>query len=262
MLTLEQKGSRANRNTLARMTLIALLVFVGCRRQSEWDGHTFTVEYSWDSKTKIVRITDAASNREVHDPAVARRVLEAANRELPDWIRLDKLTRAIGIFHIRFLPNGAAEIFETMHGIEGVSSEFIKDPDVTQAMMAAHEGRLDRFQELINTGDMINAKDQGGHTALMAAVSSHRVEVLRFLLDHGADVNSRSLDGETALTLSAVSGQADMVQELTDRGAVLECKNPTERETFLSAKRRGDTSVISRRLKRVGVNCAGTRENP
>jgi hypothetical protein len=261
MSTVEQKRTRASLNALACVTFLALLAFGGCRRDSRWEGHTFTVEYSWDSKTKIVRITDAASNREVADPIVARRVLEEANHELPDWIQSSKLTRAIGVFHIRFLPNGAAEIFETMHGIEGTGSEFIKDPDVTQAMMAAHEGRLDRLQVLINTGDTINAKDQGGHTALMAAVSSHRVEVLRFLLDHGADVNVRSLDGETALTFSVVSGKADMVRELVDRGAFFDCNNAHDREAFLIAERVRYASIISL-LKKAGGNCDGAGEKP
>jgi hypothetical protein len=238
------------------MFCFTLFVLGGCRRQGKWEGHTFTVKYAWDGKMQVLGVRDAVSNREIEDPVVRTKTLEEGNRELPRWIRLSRLTRATGTFHIRFLAGGATEIVETTHGIEGIGSNFIEDPDITALMTAAHEGRMDRLQELINAGAMVNAKDQGGNTALIAAVGSHHIEVLRFLLDHGADVNARNLDGETALTLSAFSGHADMVKELTHRGAVFDCNNAVDRATLMTTARRGHVSVTSS-VKRIAVNCAG-----
>jgi ankyrin repeat protein len=239
---------------LAGMVCITLFALAGCRRQREWEGHTFTVQYAWDGKMQLLGIKDAASNREIDDPVVETKVLEEGNRVLPAWVRLNKLTRAKGTFHIRFLANHATEIVETSHGIEGATEEFIRDPDTTALMIAAHEARMERLQELINEGEKVNATDQLGNTALMAAVSSMNIEVLRLLLDHGADVNARNLDGETALTLSAFSGQADMMKELTHHGAAFDCQNATDRATLFTAEKRREVSVVSF-LKKIGGNC-------
>jgi len=239
---------------VAGIVCITLFLSHGCRRQREWEGQTFTVEYTWDGKMQVLGIRDTVSNREIDDPVVKAKVLEEGNRVLPAWVRLNKLTRAKGTLHIRFLTNHATEIVETSHGIEGATEEFIRDPDTTALMMAAHEARMDRLQELINEGEKVNARDQLGNTALMAAVSSRNIEVPRFLLDHGADVNARNLDGETALTLSAFSGQADIMKELKHRGAVFDCQNATDRATLFTAEKRREVSVVSF-LKKIGSNC-------
>jgi hypothetical protein len=244
------------------MSLICIGLFVlgGCRRESKWEGHTFEVVYTWDGQMKVLKMTDTLTNKEVNDPALKNRVLEESNLKLAAWVQASKLKRATGIFHIRFLSGGASQVVETTHGTEGGGSEFIKDPDVTPLMTAAHEGHLDRLEELIKEGQKINATDQLGNTALMAAVASHNPGALRFLLDQGADVNARNRDGETALSLSAFSGQLEMVSELTSRGAVFDCANPVDRETLLGQERRGNLRVVSV-LKKVGIHCSGVTAN-
>src|ERR1700737_2181637 len=253
MLKVERCRTCVRVVVLAGLISMSLLGLNACRRQDKWEGHTFTVEYAWDSNIQVLRIRDAASGSEINDPAVRARIVEEGNRELPAWVRLSKLTRAKGMFHIHFLPGGSAEILETKHGIESLGSEFIKDPDTTALMLSAHEGRLDRVRELIDRGENVNARDQGGNTALMAAIGSHNIEVLRFLLDHGADLNARNLDGETALTFSTVSGQVDMVNELIHRGAILDCNVAVDRENLHVAERKGDRTVVSS-LKKI-ANC-------
>jgi hypothetical protein len=255
MLTVERCRMRARLITWAGLTCMSLLGLHACRRQDKWEGHTFIVKYAWDSNVQALNIKDAVSGLEINDPAVRARILDDSNRELPVWIRASKLKRANGTFHIRFLSEGASEILETRHGFEGAGPEFIEDPDTTALMMRAHEGGLDQLRELIDKGDNLDARDQRGITALIAAVSSHRIEVLRYLLDHGADINARTLDGETALTLSASSGQADMVAELVHRGAVFDCNFAVDRQTLQLAERRGDRRVVSS-LKKI-ANCQG-----
>ena len=239
---------------LATITWVSLVALHACRSQAKWEGKTLTVEYAWDSGIQMLSVRDTVSDREITDPAVRARILEEAKRELPGWIELSKLRRAKGTFHIHFLPGGAVEILETKHGIEGVGSEFVEDPDTTALMLSAHEGRLDRVRDLIDGGESVNARNQQGNTALMAAGSSHQVDILRFLLDQGADINARNVDGETALTLSIFSGQVAMVNELVKRGAILDCANPTDRATLLTARQRGYKKVI-RSVNRVAVNC-------
>ncbi len=232
---------------------ITLPVSHGCQQRKKSGDHTFTVDYKWDSQMQVLAIRDSTSNKEVNDAIVKTKILEEGARILPRWIRASRLTRAKGTFHIHFFANGTTDIIETHQGIEGVT-DFIGDPDTTALMMAAHEGRVDRVEQLVNQGEEVNAKDQLGNTALMATISSSNIEILRFLLDHGADINLRNIDGETALTLSAFSGQADMLKELVRRDAVFDCENATDRATLLSAERRRRVRIISL-LKKIGQNC-------
>ena len=213
------------------------------------------VEYFWTASrgTQVTRLTDTRSGATVDNRQLFKAITEEANRDLPQWIQMEKLTRASGAFHARILQDGSIEIVEASHGVEGAPSEFVKDPDVTAEMMAAHQGKLGELKTLIDAGGPVNAKDQRGDTALMAAVTSHRVDVLSFLLEHEADVNARNDDGDTALTLSEASGQTDMENVLADHGAVLNCDNPVDRLTYQDAKKRQRIPVPL--LRRIAKNC-------
>lgn len=236
------------------MVTCALMALVGCGRSRSWEGHTLSVQYSWDpnTRTRIIRITDAASGADIRDPQLTTEIRKEANRELPRWVASQRLTRAAGVFHVTIARRGAVQIAETVHGVEGAHVGFVTDPDVSPEMMAAHEGNLAKLTTLVEAGGSVNAKDQRGDTALMAAVGSHNIEVLRFLLKHGADIKMRNEDGDSALTLSVMSGQVDMTKELTEHGARLDCSNPADRATFDSENRRNRMPGV---LDKIAVNC-------
>ncbi len=239
-----------NSIVLALAWISCLSMLLGsCGGREAWDGHIFKVDYAWDSKARLVQVTDAASGKDVNDPFVRTKIAEVADQELPRWIALSKFRVARGTFHIQFLRGQDIKILEVEHGIEGTGPNFIKDPQVTELMTRAHEGRLDL--------ENINAVDQLGNTALMTAVSSRKVEVLRFLIEHGANINARNADGETALTFSVFSGQPDMISELISHGAILDCLVATDRATFEEAKRRGVRLPAS--LSGAAVNCEQSR---
>jgi ankyrin repeat protein len=54
---------------------------------------------------------------------------------------------------------------------------------------------------LLEHGANINAKAQGGYTALMRASSDDSVRGVRYLLEHAADTNLENESGDTALLL-------------------------------------------------------------
>jgi len=53
----------------------------------------------------------------------------------------------------------------------------------------------------------VNAKDEDGGTALMAAACRGDIENLKLLLENGADLNVKKKDGSTALTLAVQYGE-------------------------------------------------------
>ena len=246
---------------LVSVICAAPFVAAGCQRTSKWYGHTLKITYIYEDKTRVLRVVDTGSNREINDPRLKKQVTEEADRVLPCWLSASKLKRATGTFHVRFLAEGEPEIVESLDGWDSVGPEFIKDPDVTPLMIAAHEGHVEHVEQLVKQGQKVNATDQLGVTALMAAVASRNVETVRFLLDQGADVNARTVDGETAIGVAAFSRQLGMMNELGRRGAVFDCENRVDRETLLGEERRGNLRTVSA-LKRIGVHCTGVMPDP
>lgn len=212
------------------------------------------VEYSYapNTRTQINHMTDLASGARVADSRLSKRIAEEANNDLPRWLAFAKLTRATGVFHVRILQSGEVEIVETGDGFDAQPRNFVEDPDVTPEMIAAHEGRIDVLKKLLDAGGPVNAKDQLGDTALMAALGSHKVEVVHLLLERGADPNARSLEGDSALWLSVLSRQSDMTKELIEHGAVIDCNNPADQVEIEIQSRLGRLPPV---LARVAKTC-------
>ena len=74
---------------------------------------------------------------------------------------------------------------------------------------------------LLEKGANVNAKDDQGMTALIAASRQGRVEVAQLLVDRDADVNAIDSAGETALVYAASKGLFEVVKLLVENGAGL-----------------------------------------
>jgi ankyrin repeat protein len=72
---------------------------------------------------------------------------------------------------------------------------------------------------LIERGADVNARDNGGATALMLAVINNRPAIVRALFARGADINARTKAGWAALTYAAWKGNTELVRMLIDSGA-------------------------------------------
>ncbi|KAI8716908.1 NACHT domain-containing protein [Fusarium sp. LHS14.1] len=70
---------------------------------------------------------------------------------------------------------------------------------VTGLRIAASEGRDARIRELLERGANINARDEGGHTALTWAAMKGHTSTMRLLIENGADVNACTDDGRTVM---------------------------------------------------------------
>jgi hypothetical protein len=229
--------------------------------KDKWAGQTLSVDYVWDSDFHILHVQDN-TGKDIDNHNLNVKIVREAKLVLPHLIQIEKLSHARGTFHIRFYSSGATEILEARLGPDSYGSRFIQDPEVTPLMLRAHEGDLDQVREILDKSDHVNATDQHGNTAQMAAIASHRVDVLRLLISHGADVKMHNREGETALTLSAFSGQPEMIKELAGHGAVLDCNDAVEREAYLGAYRRKDTHPdVIPYLKKISVNCGTVKKS-
>ena len=56
---------------------------------------------------------------------------------------------------------------------------------------SAERGELPVVRKLLADGARIDARDQRGRTALLAATQRNRIEVARLLIQEGADVNAK-----------------------------------------------------------------------
>ncbi|RSL89352.1 hypothetical protein BHE90_001645 [Fusarium euwallaceae] len=70
---------------------------------------------------------------------------------------------------------------------------------VTGLRIAGSEGRDSRIRELLERGADINARDEGGYTALTWAAMNGHTSTMRLLIENGADVNSCTDEGRSAM---------------------------------------------------------------
>jgi ankyrin repeat protein len=84
---------------------------------------------------------------------------------------------------------------------------------------AAARGDLRSVKTLLAKGADVNAKNQIGMNALMAAVRGGHLKVVKFLIDKGAKVDARDNDGFTALMTACGLGYLQVANVLLDKGA-------------------------------------------
>lgn len=81
------------------------------------------------------------------------------------------------------------------------------------------KGPLDVAATLLDAGVDINARNEIGETALMAAVRVGRIDGAEFLLAHGAAIDIQNKEGRTALGLAVEANSLAMMKMLLGHGA-------------------------------------------
>ena len=82
---------------------------------------------------------------------------------------------------------------------------------------AASSRNIAVLRELLKNGAPVDARQQGGWTALHAAAQNGDIETIEALLEHGADPAASNNDGKTAADLAREKGH----QQIVDRLATL-----------------------------------------
>ena len=126
----------------------------------------------------------------------------------------------------------------------------------SELIESAKSGNLDQVHDLLKRGANVNAKNEGGWTALvkhggtpliLASFYGH-VEVVCELLNHdGVKVNNQSRDGDTALICASENGHLDVVRALLNRGVAVNIMNQYAR-TALDVARDGEHDDVANLL--------------
>ena len=92
------------------------------------------------------------------------------------------------------------------------------------------------LRALVGAGAKLEATDEVGRTALIAAAHDGKRDCVEFLLGAGADVHAADKAGDTALHRAAENGQLECTRLLVGAGADVAKRNK-EGETALEARR-------------------------
>jgi len=78
-------------------------------------------------------------------------------------------------------------------------------------LSASRNGNKDIVQCILDAGADVNAKTNGGWTALMYASQYGFMDIAKLFIGAGADVNVKGLGGWTALKMASYNGHKDIV---------------------------------------------------
>lgn len=133
---------------------------------------------------------------------------------------------------------------------------------LTSVSIAALYGLVPLLCLLLTQGGDVNAKADGGWTALHFAAENGPAEAVGVLLELGADIFVETDDRWTPLYLAAKFGHEEVVMQLLDKGADVNIRCESGETPLLCASEHGHLSVVSLLLAHGGdiqaANHSGT----
>ena len=110
---------------------------------------------------------------------------------------------------------------------------------------AAGAGDIAKIQELLaRSPELLNAKGEGGETALQRAAYEGQLEAVRFLLGAGAEIDARNEADQPALLFAAYRGHTAIVDTLLAHGAAFDFQDQRGNSPLHFAAREGHLAVV------------------
>jgi ankyrin repeat protein len=153
---------------------------------------------------------------------------EIVNDQTPQWmINNDNLLRAVG-------NNDLVKVQEAIKA--GADVNMRRADDSTVLSLAAEQGYLDIFRELVKDGANVNGIKGGDNLTILMTIADYndRLDIVKELIKDGADVNKKSSEGWTALRFALMNCEGDIAKELINAGADVNAKD-NEGKTVLEA---------------------------
>lgn len=119
---------------------------------------------------------------------------------------------------------------------------------------AAERGDTAAVQRLLADGAAINARDERGRTAALAATHGNHAETVRALIRAGADINIRDDRTDNVLLYAGAEGLLEIVNLAIDAGADTKLTNRFGGTALIPAAERGHVAVVETLLTRSDVD--------
>ncbi len=145
--------------------------------------------------------------------------------------------------------NGNDSIVDLIDGHE--PSEEDEEPTqedlINDLVSAAGENKnLDDVKKILpQIKEGIDAKDDGGDTALCAAAVQGNLDIVKYLLENKANIATKNTDGETALHAAAREGNADVVKYLLAVGADTTALDDSDETACDKARDNGHDDIVA-----------------
>ncbi|MBX9601195.1 MAG: ankyrin repeat domain-containing protein [Bryobacteraceae bacterium] len=122
---------------------------------------------------------------------------------------------------------------------------------ITPLMYASAFGNVESLRILLDFGAEVNARSEGGITALLWAASDPAKASL--LVERGANVNAASRDNRTPLMVAAMAGQESVVRLLLDKGADIQAQDAAGNTPLICAALSGSPVLVRLMLDKGAV---------
>ncbi|MDR0136124.1 M48 family metalloprotease [Metabacillus idriensis] len=160
-----------------------------------------------------------------------------------------------GAFALILLIGAGSVFLVQMLAKTSLYSNFVLDSEeTTQLMLAASENDLERAEELIESGEDVNAQDSLGMTPLMYASYPPadeyeeeliiNAEMVELLLKNGADPNIVSDNGDVATVDIIYSGDLDLAELLIEKNADINLEDGYGQTALIAAVYEEDVKMV------------------
>ncbi|MFJ7971709.1 ankyrin repeat domain-containing protein [Psychrobacillus sp. NPDC096389] len=117
-----------------------------------------------------------------------------------------------------------------------------------QLVSAATEGDIETVLELLEGGANINATNNQGVTAVMAATQKNNVDTVKILIEQGADIDIRNNNMDNVLLYAGAEGLLEILKLAIQAGADTTITNRFGGTALIPASDRGHVDIVEELL--------------
>jgi uncharacterized protein len=123
-----------------------------------------------------------------------------------------------------------------------------------QLIEYAEQGNTEQVKRLLQSGANINATNEEGRTAVLAATYHNQVETVEILIQAGADINIRDHNRNNVFLYAGAEGLRDILKLAIDAGADVTITNRYGGTALIPAADRGHVEIVRELLTRTDVD--------
>ncbi|WP_375120599.1 ankyrin repeat domain-containing protein [Paenibacillus sp. CR_12] len=131
--------------------------------------------------------------------------------------------------------------------------EVKKDMD-RQLIESAEQGNAEQVRQLLQSGANIDATDEQGRTAVMAATYRNHVDTVDALIQAGADINIRDHQLNNVFLYAGAEGMLNILRLAIDADADVTLTNRFGGTALIPASDRGHVEIVQELLTRTSVD--------